>query len=134
MTNHGVAEPDPFDLLGVSEYSSEEAINAGWRRLIRLSHPDYATSDEDRERRLAKSIALNRAHDALLDPALKAEVVRERHRRSEGAPQPDVAPAPAAGTGAGTWAGARWSRYRPGGHPEARDTWAYSEPSGAPPA
>ena len=126
-----VADPDPFDLLGVTESSSEEAINAAWRRRIRKCHPDYATGDADRERRLAASIALNKAHDVLLDPALKAEAVLERHRRT-GASAGAGHPPPAGSRPVDEWAGTRWSAFRGGGHPEDRETWSYSGPIVAP--
>jgi curved DNA-binding protein CbpA len=140
--------PDPFVLLGVSEYSSDEVINAAWRRQIRLCHPDHATDDADRERRLAKSIALNQAHDILLDPEQKARAILDRRRAAgEAAPWAAEAPSPGPQTEhrqqpsapssppRRTWAGTSWSSYRAGGHPEARDSWTYTEspPSAAAP-
>ncbi len=133
---------DPFDVLGVSELSSEETIDAAWRRRIKLCHPDYATSDADRERRLAESIVVNRAHDILTDPVLKADAITARHRRTTTAPGTDAQPAAPAGqapAGRGRvrdiWMGTRWARaggYRAGGHPEDRDSWSYA--AYAPPA
>jgi hypothetical protein len=73
--------------------------------------------------RLAKSVALNKARDVLLDTELRAEALLARKPR-------DRRKAPL-----GTWEGARWSTgYRAGGHPEARDTWSYSEPAVEPEA
>jgi curved DNA-binding protein CbpA len=129
--------PDPFDLLGVSEHSSDEVINAAWRRRIRVCHPDHAVDDADRERREAESIALNRAHDTLLDPELKAQAILDRRDRTGPTAQPAYTPAeppPAQPRRQDTWAGTRWSRYRAGGHPEARDAWTYREPATPPPA
>lgn len=131
-----VANPDPFDLLGVAESSSDEVIDAAWRRLIRLCHPDNATDDADRKRRLAKSIALNQAHDVLLDPTLKAEALLER-RRTGGPGRPGYAPPepPLSQSGVrDAWDGATWSSYRAGSHAEARGTWSYSEQAVPPPA
>ena len=137
MASRSIADPDPFDLLGVSEYSSDEAINAAWRRQIRLCHPDYAVGEADRESRLAKSIALNRAHDTLLDPDLKAQAILDRRDRTGPSAQSAYTspePPPARPRRQDTWAGTQWSHYRAGGHPEARDPWTYKEPATPPPA
>ena len=141
MPANRIAEPDPFDLLGVSEHASDAAINAAWRRKIRVCHPDYAVDDADRERREAESIALNRAHDTLLDPGLKAQAILDRR----GGTGPSAQPAYTSpeteppsdrprSRPRDTWAGTQWTHYRAGGHPEARDTWAYQEPAAPPPA
>jgi curved DNA-binding protein CbpA len=137
MPTPPVANTDPFDLLGVSEFSSDEVIDAAWRRRIRLCHPDNATDDADRGRRLAKSIALNQAHDVLLDPGLKEDALLERRRRTAGSDRPGYTPPEQPLTQSGAqdeWAGATWSSYRAGGHPEARGTWSYSEPAAPPQA
>jgi curved DNA-binding protein CbpA len=73
MAGSPPADVDPFDLLGVPENASDKAIKAAWRRLIRECHPDNAADDADRQARLARSAALNRARDVLLDPDLRAD-------------------------------------------------------------
>jgi hypothetical protein len=129
-----VTDPDPFDVLGVPESASDKAIDAAWKRLIRKCHPDYATDDADRKRRLAKSVRLNLAHDALLDPGLKAEALLERRRRSATYAQPIYASpqSPPTRSPAGdTWAGSTWSTT--GGRREPRRTWFGTYPADPPP-
>jgi curved DNA-binding protein CbpA len=132
MTVPPVANPDPFDLLGVSEEASDEAVQVAWRRYIRLCHPDNATDDADRDRRTARSIALNQARDVLLDPVRRADALRERQLRATtigGRPYAPESPPPPPKP-QDVWDGSNWSSYRAGGHPEARDPWTYQpEPS-----
>ncbi len=113
-------EPDPFQLLGVSEDASDEAINDAWRRRMKRCHPDFARGEADRQRRLAESVALNRAHDVLMDPDLKEAAIRARHAWTPGGSEPPGAassterPAdrPAPAWADGVWDGTRWSRSR----------------------
>jgi hypothetical protein len=117
-----VADPDPFDLLGVPESASDRAIRAAWRRLIRKSHPDNAADEADRRARLARSIALNRARDVLLDPALKADALLGRHRRATAAGQAAYRPpepAPTRWQARDTWDGSGWTTSSQAGGPSA---------------
>jgi curved DNA-binding protein CbpA len=112
--------PDPFDLLGVAETSSDEAIHAAWRHRIRLCHPDNATDDRDRKRRLAMAVALNKARDTLLDPASRADAMLQRQTHTAASVDHTGHP----------WDGSRWSAsYRAGGHAEAGYGWSYERPA-----
>ena len=66
---------DPFEVLGVTEASTDDEIRRAHRRRIRESHPDVGGSDE-------ASALLNRARDALLDPAERRDYVLRRQASS----------------------------------------------------
>ena len=90
---------DPFEVLGVTEASTDDEIRLAHRRRIRESHPDVGGSNE-------ASALLNRARDVLLDPAERRDYVLRRqassrytsgNSRSTGPdpqPQPNQSPNP----------------------------------------
>ena len=63
------AEPDPFDVLGVSPEMPIDEIRAVWRRLVRDSHPDVMIARGVPEEAVKLSekrlIAINRAWDTI---------------------------------------------------------------------
>ena len=63
------AEPDPYEVLGVSPDMPREEIRAAWRRLVRESHPDVmmARGVPEEAVRMAEKrlIAINRAWEEI---------------------------------------------------------------------
>lgn len=63
------AEPDPYDVLGVSPDASYDEVRAAWRALVRESHPDQmiARGVPEEAIRMAEKrlIAINRAWEAV---------------------------------------------------------------------
>jgi len=73
---------NPFEVLGISPNSTEEEINARWKSLALINHPDMhpnATNEQRAvlERRMAE---INAAHDMLMDPTQRFDL---RGRYSE---------------------------------------------------
>jgi DnaJ-class molecular chaperone len=58
-----------YQMLEVSESASVEIINAAWRELIRIYHPDRNPGSKTCEE---KSRQVNEAHDVLSDPQKRA--------------------------------------------------------------
>ena len=63
------AEPDPWQVLGVSPETPIDQVRASWRNLVRESHPDrmIARGVPEEAVRLAEKrlIAINRAWEAI---------------------------------------------------------------------
>lgn len=63
------AEPDPYEVLGVSPDTPREEIRAAWRRQVRESHPDVmiARGVPEEAVRMAEKrlVAINRAWEAI---------------------------------------------------------------------
>ncbi|MEM8629692.1 MAG: molecular chaperone DjiA [Pseudomonadota bacterium] len=63
------ADPDPYDVLGVTEGDTLDDIRAAWRRLVRESHPDVmmARGVPEEAVKLAEKrmIAINRAWEEI---------------------------------------------------------------------
>lgn len=66
---------DPYKILGVPTYADRETIEAAYRRLARLYHPDISILP-DAEERIRE---LNRAYGILKDPESRLVYDRERH-------------------------------------------------------
>lgn len=67
---------DCYRTLQVDPAAESEVIEAAWRRLAQLYHPDGLRPDGDRMK------AINVAHDVLKDPARRAAHDRDRDRRT----------------------------------------------------
>jgi DnaJ like chaperone protein len=67
------AEPDPYDVLGVTPEASLDDIRAAWRQLVRDTHPDrmIARGVPEEAVRMAEKrlIAVNRAWEAISNGA-----------------------------------------------------------------
>lgn len=99
---------DCYRTLQVDPSAQPEVIEAAWRRLAQLYHPDGSCPDGERMK------AINAAHDVLKDPARRAahDRDRERHRAAPSAAQPAGPPAIACSQhsdrGAVSWCESCW--------------------------
>lgn len=63
------ADPDPYDILGVTEDASMDQIRAAWRKLVRETHPDQMMSrglpEEAIKMAEKRLIAVNRAWEEI---------------------------------------------------------------------
>lgn len=82
-----------YAILEVPETASQADLRAAYRRLIRLSHPDYAVDDEDRRLRTKRTAALTAAWYVLSDPARRAayDVARRAQSQNSSEIRPDTA-------------------------------------------
>lgn len=74
---------DAFDVLGIEPNATDEEINAEWKRLARLTHPD-AHPDATPQQRIAltqRMAAINAAYEELRNPLRRDEL---RHTRAQG--------------------------------------------------
>ena len=67
---------DPYKVLQVDSEAEREVIEAAYRRLARMYHPDVSPDPESHE----KMIAINMAWEQLRDPVKRAAVDRARQR------------------------------------------------------
>lgn len=71
-----------YELLEVSERASSEVIDASWKALMKLAHPDRNPGSDE-----TRVMALNDAHDILANPATRriydAELRREREQKTQ---------------------------------------------------
>ncbi len=73
--DHGEAEADLYQLLGVRREASREEIAQAWRRRARAEHPDARPADAAAPGRFR---ALSQAWQVLSDPARRAAYDRAR--------------------------------------------------------
>ena len=71
-----MSSPDPYKVLQVDPEAGREVIEAAYKRLARMYHPDVS-GDPDT---VAKMVQINQAWEALRDPARRAGVDRARAR------------------------------------------------------
>jgi curved DNA-binding protein CbpA len=71
-----VSSPDPYKVLQVDPEAGREVIEAAYKRLARMYHPDVS-GDPDT---VARMVQINQAWEALRDPARRAGVDRARAR------------------------------------------------------
>jgi curved DNA-binding protein CbpA len=116
-----VLKLDLYLELGVPKDSTSDVIQAAYRRLIRLSHPDLNPSDPHAELRTAR---LNRAASVLLDPGLRDayDHARREHGQNEQGPR---AGARNQATGGSKRRAAWFERARP----DTGSEWASGEPA-----
>ena len=83
---------DPYAILGVDPDAGQDHIEAAWKRLIRVSHPDVNPGFVEEANERTKT--LNHAYDILRDPARRAQWDREvaRHRVRDVAGDADDSP------------------------------------------
>lgn len=92
--DHGMPQPDLYQLLGVSRGASREQIAQAWRRRARAEHPDSRPRDAAAPARFR---ALAEAYQVLGDPGRRAAYDRVLgHQPGPDGAAPD--PAPARGT------------------------------------
>lgn len=60
-----------YEILEVSTHASQEVIEASWKALMRLYHPDSQSKLSQRTKE-EKSKRINEAHEVLSDPAKRA--------------------------------------------------------------
>ena len=68
--------PDPYKVLQVDPEAGREVIEAAYKRLARMYHPDVSGDPDS----VAKMVQLNQAWEMLRDPARRAGVDRARTR------------------------------------------------------
>jgi hypothetical protein len=96
--------PDYYEILQVSPNAEPEVIEAAYRRLARMYHPDVNTSPDA----AARMQAINEAHEVLMDPARRRrfDASRGAGTRTSGQDtrqgRAHTPPRPAASTGAAT--------------------------------
>lgn len=100
---------DHYRALQIDPSAQAEIVEAAWRRLAKIYHPDGTRPDAERMK------AINAAHDVLKDPGRRAAYDRQRAAQSVRTipPQRHAAPAerePAADESA-------WQEWRPGQGP-----------------
>ena len=71
-----MSSPDPYKVLQVDPEAGREVIEAAYKRLARMYHPDVS-GDPDT---VARMVQINQAWEALRDPARRAGVDRARAR------------------------------------------------------
>ena len=70
--------PDPYKVLQVDPEAEREVIEAAYKRLARMYHPDVSGEPDSVE----KMVRINQAWEMLRDPARRAGVDRARTRAS----------------------------------------------------
>jgi curved DNA-binding protein CbpA len=70
--------PDPYKVLQVDQEAEREVIEAAYKRLARMYHPDVSREPDAVE----KMVRINQAWEMLRDPARRAGVDRARTRAS----------------------------------------------------
>ena len=78
----------PYDILGVSEHSSEKEIKARYRTLVRLYHPDRFQSDPEGAKLASEKMSeVNLAYEEILEAerSRKEKEEAERKRREQDA-------------------------------------------------
>lgn len=89
--DHGMPQPDLYQLLGVSRGASREQIAQAWRRRARAEHPDSRPRDAAAPARFR---ALAEAYQVLGDPGRRAAYDRVLgHQPGPGGAAPDPPPA-----------------------------------------
>jgi curved DNA-binding protein CbpA len=73
-----VSVPDPYKVLQVDPEAEREVIEAAYKRLARMHHPDVSGEPDSVE----KMVRINQAWEMLRDPARRASVDRARTRAS----------------------------------------------------
>ena len=71
-----MSSPDPYKVLQVDPEAGREVIEAAYKRLARIYHPDVSGDPDTVE----KMVQINRAWEMLRDPARRAGVDRARSR------------------------------------------------------
>jgi DnaJ domain len=88
----------PYKLLQVDGEASPEVIEAAYRRLAKMYHPDVSSGRDT----VARMAEINAAHDALKDPVSRRAIDQEllrgaasaRPRAASATPRPTERPAP----------------------------------------
>lgn len=97
---------DHYRTLQIDPSAEPEIIEAAWRRLAKLYHPDGARPNPQRMK------AINAAHDVLKDPARRAAYDRQRTSKSVRPAEPQRPAAPAQPRA--TVDEDAWQEWRPG--------------------
>jgi curved DNA-binding protein CbpA len=71
---------DPYDLLGVNHNANREVIDAAYKALLKMHHPDRATDESDRQIRERLCQEMGQAHHLLSDPVKRAKLDDQRRR------------------------------------------------------
>ena len=80
------SEKDFYETLQVHHDAQQEVIEAAYRRLLRMYHPDVNTTPEAHE----MTVNLNKAYETLSDPIRRAEYDRSRDNSAQDAGQSDT--------------------------------------------
>jgi len=88
-----MAEPNFYELLGVSPTASLDEIKSAYRELVKRYHPDLFSSEREKTRANEKLLQINQAYAVLGDPARRREYDEKRAassapRQRAGAPPP----------------------------------------------
>lgn len=77
-------KPTHYQVLQISSAASPEVVDAAWKALIRIYHPDGQSPDHQ------KAVLINQAHDILMDTEKRAAY--DLQLKSERRPRPVTRP------------------------------------------
>lgn len=87
----GIADRDPFEILGIAETAGDDEIRAAYEQLCERTHPDRVADGGEALRELAEGVfeRVEAAYELLSDPRRRQEHLLERRRAGREAAELD---------------------------------------------